>query len=139
MGGDAAGLLVGGGAVAGEAAEGLVQRAAQECGAHGLAAVERPGDVAVAGCACGLVGCGAVGPLRHHGDGRGPEAVVGQHLADLVEMLGVALEDRDLEPVIARALELPEQRKMLLGDVGGPEEEVEAHLHRRSFFVVCLA
>ena len=60
------------------------------------------------------------------------QALVAQHAADGREVLGVALEHRHLDAVVAGRLELLEEREVLLGDVGGPEQQVEADPHRLS-------
>ena len=68
------------------------------------------------------------------GDGRAAEAVVVERLADGLVVGRIALEDRQLDAVVAGGLELGEQRELLGRDVGGPEQEVEAVFHGRGAF-----
>ena len=44
-------------------------------------------------------------------------------------MVGVPFEERNLDAVKAGRLELGEERKVLLRDVGVPEEQVHAGFH----------
>ena len=67
--------------------------------------------------------------VGEHGDPGAAQALVPEHPADAGEVLGVALEDRQLDAVVARPLQLGEQGEVLVGDVGGPEQEVEAEQH----------
>ena len=69
---------------------------------------------------------GLVGEDGHAGTAQ---AFVLEHAAQAGEVFGVALEDRQLDAVVARPLDVGEQGKMLVGDVGGPEQEIEAQEH----------
>ena len=70
-----------------------------------------------------------VGLRPDDGDGGAFEAVVVEGLADGLVVGRVALEDRQLDAVVAGRLELGEERELLGGDVGGPEQQVEAVFH----------
>jgi hypothetical protein len=64
-----------------------------------------------------------------HSDGRRAQAVVPKRPADLPEMFRLALEDWQLNPIVAGALEIGENGEMLLGDIRRPEQHVETQQH----------
>lgn len=99
-----------------------MERAAQQFAAQRLGALDRPGQVIDRALPALRIGMDrAVLGIRHHGHRGASEAVVADRLAELAEMLDVALEHGHLDAVVAGRLQLGQQRQVLVDNVGGPE------------------
>ncbi len=112
--------------LAGEDAEGLVERPAKRLPARGRQTVDRPFEVIKSGGADCRICAGAVAlGVRDDSDCGSPEAVVADRSTDCAEVLRRPLENRKLHPVKARPLDAGEQGEVLLGDLRRPQEHVE--------------
>ena len=105
-----------GGRLAGELAERLVERAGQDLATGGGKAVAAP---SAAGSTApwrdgGLGADGAAGGVGQDRDAGAAQALLADDPADAREMLRLALEDRQLDAVVAGTLERCEQREVLL-------------------------
>jgi hypothetical protein len=64
------------------------------------------------------------------GDGGGFQAIVFEHLADVLEVRRVTdVKDGDFHAVVAGGLEFFDDGEIFLGHVTGPEQQVEANFH----------
>ena len=123
-------LLVLGRAAAGEHRERLVERPAQELAAEHLRALDRPFEMVERARPARRIGADrAVRLVGQHGDRGAGEAMVRERAREPPEMRDLALEQRDLDAVVAARLELGQERQMLLADMGRPEQEIEAGPH----------
>ena len=115
---------------AGEGAERRMHRAGQAVGAERRRAVDRPFHVGDALLAGGGVGRDQVhAGIAHGGDGGALKPDPVQHLAKALVVVGRALEDRDLDAVVAGRLDVLEQVPVLARDVGRPQEHAETDFH----------
>jgi hypothetical protein len=113
----------------GKFAERLVERATQHVGTERAGAVGRPFQLIERERALGRrCGDGALAG-RQHRHRTGGEAGVLEGSTETAVMAHLALEQWDLDPIIAGCLEAIEQRHMLVDDVGRPQQEVETELH----------
>ena len=117
-------------ALAGKGAERRMQRARQPVGAERIGAVDRPFHVGDALAARRGVRRDQVHRrVAHGGDRRALQADAVEHLAEPPVVVRRALEDRDLDAVIAGRLDVLEQVLVLRRDVGRPQEHAEADFH----------
>ena len=122
--------LIGGGAGAREFAERLMERAGRDIATDGGSAVDQPLEVLEGRGTLGLVGRnGVLAAAGHDADAGGFDASGGEALSELFVVGDVALEHRDFDAVIAGGLELFDGGPIGVGDVRGPEQEVEAEFH----------
>jgi hypothetical protein len=126
-------LLRVGRSLAGELAQRLVERAAEDVRAEFGTAIDRPHQMVERPLALRGVGRDGAAARRHHGDGRARKACTFQPRAKLGVVGRVALEERDLDAVVAGRLEPIEERGVFFDDVGRPEQQVESELHRHRF------
>jgi hypothetical protein len=78
--------------------------------------------------------------IGQDGDGGAAEIVATDRAADLLEVADRALEQRDLDAVVAGGPQFLEQREVRVGDVRRPQEEIEPGLHApRSLPAACAA
>ena len=116
--------------LAGKAAKLLMDWPSQQFAARRREAIDRPCDMRErAGPRRGVAAGAIMRGVGHHRDAGGAQAIVLQRLANLAVMLGRALEQRQLDPVVAAALEFREDGKVLFGDMRRPEQQIEAEQH----------
>ena len=124
--------LVLGRSLAREDADGGVGRTAEDLTTERLAALHDAIEVGDGGVPDLRIGRDRIGFRAHHRDGRRAQAEALQPLAQPLERREIGrVEDRDLDGVEAEDLDLVEDRVLLLGDVGGPQEQVHAGFHGR--------
>ncbi len=115
---------------AGEHRQRLMERPAQHLAAERRGALDRPAEVIQSTLPARRIGTDrAVRRIGQDRDRGAAEPVVADGAANLLEMGDTALEQRDLDAVVAGGLELLEQRKMRRVDVRRPQQEIEPRLH----------
>jgi hypothetical protein len=107
--------------VAGEDAEGLVERPAKRLTARGRQTVDCPFEMIESGGADRRICADAIAlDVRNDCDGRRPEATVADRSTDCAEVFRRSFKNRKLDPVKTRPLDAREQGKVLLGDMRRP-------------------
>ena len=112
--------------VAGEDAEGLVERPAKRLTARGRQTIDCPFEMIEPGGADRRI-CADASALhvRNDCDGRSPKAIVADRSTDCVEVVRRSFENRKLHPVKTRPLDAREQGKVFLRDMRRPQKHVE--------------
>ena len=120
-----------GGEGSGELTEHLIVGAAESLDARIVGAFEDALEVINGSLAVGCVGAdGVVGFIGQDGDGGGFEPAVFEELSNAFEMIGVAhIEDGNLHAVITCGFEFFDGGIGVLGDVTGPEQQVESNFN----------
>ena len=106
-----------------------VERPRQDVAAQDRRPIDGPFQAIDRGRADRGIGADRIGLRRQAGHRGGPQSLPIQFLAHGSIVSVVALEDRQLDAVVTRMFELLEDREVFLGDVRGPEQQVEAVTH----------
>src|SRR6185437_13754977 len=116
--------------LAGEDSEGLVEWTAERLAARRRQAIDRPLEMLECRGANRRIGARAIalGVWDDRDCGR-TQAVVSDRPPNFTEMLGRPIENRQLDAVEAGALDVGEEREVLLGHVRRPQEHVESQKH----------
>jgi hypothetical protein len=110
-----------------------VGRAAEDLTSEGLTALHDAIEVGDRRVPDLRIGRDRIRLRAHHRDGRRAQAEALEPLPQSFERREIGrVEDRHLDGVKTEDLDLVEDRVLLLGDVGGPQEQVHAGFHDRS-------
>jgi len=108
---------------AGEDAQGLMVGSAEDLGADGGGAVDRPFKMLDSpGAGCSICADGAVLGVGDDGDSGTGQARVDDGFADFGKMGRVTFEEGNFDAVVTDFLEDVEIMEVFVGDVGGPEQ-----------------